>query len=91
MLEGRRGSWRPVRQWEVPGIKTLGSVRLDLTGPATTLAHKFETPLRSDMQSRYDDAEFTVEIDLSWQADPGAPPLDLACIPVPLAGPADRG
>jgi len=70
---------------EVPEIKTLGSVRLDLTGPATMLAHKFETPLRSDMQSRYDDAEFTVEIDLSWQADPAAPPLALARVPVPLA------
>jgi predicted O-methyltransferase YrrM len=70
---------------DVPEIKTVGSFRIDLTGPSTTLTHKFEAPLRSDMQSRYDDAEFTVEIDLSWQADPGAPPLALASVPAPLA------
>ena len=70
---------------EVPETRTLGSIRIDLTGPATTLMHKFDTPLRSDLPSRDDDADFTVEIDVSWNVDPGAPPLAVAHISVPRA------
>ena len=76
---------------DLPEIKTSGRVRLDLTGPATTLTRDFEAPLQPGMQSRSGDAAFTVEIDLSWDADPGAPPLVLARAPRTLASPAARG
>ena len=65
---------------DVPEFKTFGGIRLDLSGPATVLNHKFEKPMRFD-----EGAQYTFEIDLSWQADPGASSLALATIPAPLA------
>ena len=69
---------------EVVEMKSRGSVRLDLGGPAMTMEHRLATALRSDMRKA---PRFTFEIDLSWQADPGSPPLALAAVPVPLAEP----
>ena len=65
---------------DVPEFKTFGGIRLDLSGPATVLNHTFEKPMRFD-----EGAQYTFEIDLSWQADPGASSLALATIPAPLA------
>jgi predicted O-methyltransferase YrrM len=64
---------------DIPEIKTLGSIRLDLNGSASSVAHRFETPLRFDQG-----AEYTFEIDLSWQADLASSPLALARVPLPL-------
>jgi len=64
---------------DIPEIKTLGIIRLDLNGSASSVAHRFETPLRFDQG-----AEYTFEIDLSWQADMASSPLALARVPLPL-------
>ena len=45
--------------------------------------HRFEQPSRPEVA---EPDKFTFEIDVSWQADPGAPPLSLAAVPRPLAG-----
>ena len=63
-------------------IKSRGSVRLDLAGRSMLLNHGLKTTLRSKM---HDAERFTFEIDLSWQADRGAPPLALAGIPALFA------
>ncbi|SEN96117.1 Predicted O-methyltransferase YrrM [Rhodospirillales bacterium URHD0017] len=63
--------------------KTRGSVRLDLRGDASVAEHRFEQPSRPEVA---EPDKFTFEIDVSWQADPGAPPLSLAEVPRPLAG-----
>jgi len=68
---------------EVVELKSVGSVRIDLTGREVKLSHDFKTPLKSDMQSRYASVDFRFEIDLAWEADPGAPPLVLARGPLP--------
>jgi predicted O-methyltransferase YrrM len=68
-------------------LKSLGNIRIDLDGPATVRTHRLETSLRSDMAMKYDDARFSFEIGLSWKADPGAPPLALAHVPMPLTVP----
>ena len=59
-------------------MKSIGSIRLDLAGPAT-VTRKVHAPLRSDMAAA--DVRFSIEIDLSWQADPGAAALALSRIP----------
>jgi hypothetical protein len=63
--------------------KTRGSVRLDLHGDASVVEHRFGQPSRPEVA---EPDKFTFEIDVSWQADPGAPPLSLAEVPRPLAG-----
>jgi predicted O-methyltransferase YrrM len=63
---------------DVEEVKSIGSLRLDLTGP-TAVTGKLAPPLRSRIATP--DARFSFEIDLSWQADPGAAPLALASIP----------
>lgn len=63
---------------DVRELKSIGSARLDLTGPGRAVK-KLPVTLQSDMAAA--DARFTFEIDLSWQADPGAAPLALSAIP----------
>jgi predicted O-methyltransferase YrrM len=60
--------------------KSIGSVRLDLDGPAM-MVQRLPVPLQSDMATRDADARFTFEIDLSWHADAGSVPLALSDIP----------
>jgi predicted O-methyltransferase YrrM len=64
---------------DIPETRAIGSPRLDLAGSAATMVHRFPAPLRLD----YADAQFTFEIDLSWEADPGRPVLALARMPAP--------
>lgn len=66
--------------------KSLGSVRIEADGAAATLTVRFPDVMRSDMAARHADARFSFEIDLSWNADPGAPPLALQRVPSPLYG-----
>jgi hypothetical protein len=68
-------------------LKNLGNIRVELDGIATVLNHRLETSLSSDMAMKYDDARFSFEIGLSWKADPGAPSLALARVPMPLTEP----
>jgi len=58
--------------------KTIGRVRIDATD-ATTVEHAFGQPLQLPKSDKY-----TVEIDLSWQADASAPPLELTRLPEPM-------
>jgi predicted O-methyltransferase YrrM len=67
--------------------KSLGGVRVDANGEASMLAVRFPNVLHSDMAVRHADARFSFEIDLSWKADPGAPPLALQRVPSPFYGP----
>jgi hypothetical protein len=60
--------------------KKIGRVRMDIS-EATTLRHAFDTALQLP-----DGARYTVEIDMSWQADAAAPPLELASMPEPAIG-----
>jgi hypothetical protein len=48
-----------------------------------TLTHPFTSPLHTDITSRYDEVSLFFE-NLSWQADPGSPPLALLRLPTPL-------
>ncbi len=62
--------------------KSIGSITLDLKkGEGARLEHKLDTVLSSNMRSRHADAAFTFEIDLSWQAHAGCPPLALGTVP----------
>jgi hypothetical protein len=67
---------------DVVELKSSGALRLRHDGPATTLEHRFKETLRS---SRPEPDHFTFEIELSWQAGPGAPPPVLASVPALLA------
>jgi predicted O-methyltransferase YrrM len=64
--------------------KTTGSIRLVVNGPAVTIVHSFSAALHTDIKSRHADAHLLFELDLSWKADPGAPPLALASVPAPI-------
>jgi len=65
-------------------LKSLGNVRLDLDGAARILKHGLAVPLHSDMATKHADTRFSFEVDLSWHADPGAPPLVLGRLPTPI-------
>jgi predicted O-methyltransferase YrrM len=69
---------------DIVELKNIGSIRLDLGGSATSLTHPFTSPLHTDMTSRYDEVALFFEINLSWRADPGAPPLALLRVPTPI-------
>jgi hypothetical protein len=58
--------------------KKIGHVRIDVSA-ATTLRHAFDEALQLP-----DGAKYTVEIDMSWQADAACPPLELMAVPEPL-------
>jgi hypothetical protein len=63
----------------IPEIKSIGSVRLDIDGPTTSM-HRFREPMRFAPGAQY-----TTEIDLAWEADLGAPALALAMAPMPFS------
>jgi len=69
---------------DIVELKNIGSIRIDLRGSAMTLTHPFTSPLHTDMTSRYDEVGLYFEINLSWRADPGSPPLALLRVPTPL-------
>jgi predicted O-methyltransferase YrrM len=66
-------------------VKGVGSIPMRFDGAATTLVHQLATPLALDVPQAADDVRCTFEIELSWRADPGCPPLALASIPAPCA------
>jgi len=67
---------------EFDELRIDGKVRLDLDGKALALDQPFAQPVRSEMHKKHADTVFTFEVDLSWQPDPGAPPLAVASVPV---------
>ena len=65
--------------------KADGSMRLDLDGQARKIAQAFAAPLTCGAPPEdRSQADATLEIELRWTADPGAPPLALADVPAPL-------
>ena len=73
---------------DIVELKNIGSIRVDLRGSAMPVTHPFTSPLHTDMPSRYDEVRLFFEINLSWRADPGSPPLALLRVPTPLPTPA---
>ena len=61
-------------------------IRLDVDGTAKQIVHPFDAPLRTDIHETFDDAAKIFEIDMSWIADPGMPPLALSALPAPWEG-----
>lgn len=62
-------------------LQAEGAVRIELDGPAKTLACRFDEPLAIVVPAQHGEASFTFEVDLSWRPDAGSPPLALADIP----------
>jgi predicted O-methyltransferase YrrM len=61
-----------------------GSVRIEADGDRTAIDHALGRTLSVVSPPEYDDQLFTLEFDLSWQADPGTSPLALATLPTPI-------
>ena len=61
-----------------------GSVRLDVGEGEASIDHPLGRTLSVVSPPEYDDQLFTLELDLSWQADAGSPPLALATLPAPI-------
>ncbi|SEP48126.1 Methyltransferase domain-containing protein [Rhodospirillales bacterium URHD0017] len=64
--------------------KRVGVILVKLDGSARTVAHELAQPMRFQASANAIDPKSTFEIELCWQADPGAPPLALASLPSPL-------
>jgi hypothetical protein len=62
-------------------FKSVGRVSLDLAGSPSTVTHEMAEPLACNMPPGRGPASYTVEVDLSWQANHGAPPLALSSLP----------
>jgi hypothetical protein len=70
-------------QW-VKEERIEGSVRIEAGDGEASIDHLLGRTLSVVSPPEYDDQLFTLELDLSWQADPGSPPLALATLPVPI-------
>lgn len=70
-------------QW-VKEERIEGSVRIEVGDGDVSMDHLLARTLSVVSPTEYDDQLFTLELDLSWQADPGSPPLALATLPVPI-------
>jgi hypothetical protein len=60
-------------------LKTIGRLALEPHGKPRAIVHPLADRLAIDDMPA--DAAFTVEIDLSWQADPGSTHLALSDVP----------
>ena len=61
-----------------------GSARIEVAHREASIDHPLGRTLSVVSPPEYDDELFTLEFDLSWQADAGSPPLALATLPVPI-------
>jgi predicted O-methyltransferase YrrM len=61
-----------------------GSAWIDVGKGGASIDHSLGRILSVVSPPEYDDQLFTLEFDLSWQADPGSPPVALATLPVPI-------
>jgi predicted O-methyltransferase YrrM len=62
-----------------------GSVRIEVDDEVAQVEHRFDQPMTVSAPPEYNDALFTLELDLSWQADGESPPLSLRDLPAPLS------
>lgn len=73
--------FRAFRQNAAPlEAKAIGRLRIE-AADATTIEHRFRQALELP-----DNARYTIEVDLSWQADAGNSPLALSAAPEPIVG-----
>jgi predicted O-methyltransferase YrrM len=70
-------------QW-VKEERIEGSVRIEVGDGEASIDHLLARTLSVASPPEYDDQLFTLELDLSWQADPDSPPLALTTLPVPI-------
>lgn len=70
-------------QW-VKEERIEGNVRIEVAQGEASIDHLLARTLSVVSPPEYDDQLFTLELDLSWQADAGSPPLALARLPVPI-------
>jgi predicted O-methyltransferase YrrM len=68
----------------VEEVRHEGSVRIDAPVSGKTVEHRFDRAMSVTAPSEFDDALYTLELDLSWQADPGTSQLALEALPQPL-------
>lgn len=61
--------------------KAVGQVRIDTRTKSGTLECRFVTVLRTDLHERFSDVHRSIEVDMSWLADDGMPPLMLRKLP----------
>jgi predicted O-methyltransferase YrrM len=61
-----------------------GSARIEVAHGEASIDHLLGRTLAVVSPPEYDDALFTLELDLSWQADAGSPPLSLEKLPAPI-------
>ncbi len=59
-------------------------MRIEVGDGAAAIDHLLERTLSVVSPPEYNDPLFTLELDLSWQADSGSPPLALATLPGPI-------
>ena len=70
-------------QW-VKEERIEGSVRIEVVNGEASIDHLLGHTLSVVSPPEYDDRLFTLELDLSWQADAGSTPLALVKSPVPI-------
>jgi SAM-dependent methyltransferase len=61
-----------------------GSARIDAQESEVSIDHRFNQAMVVTAPPEFNDALFTLELDLAWRADPGEPPLALATLPSPI-------
>ena len=61
-----------------------GSLRLDVTDVPAKVDHSFERSLSVVAPPEFEEVLFTLEFDLSWQAEGDSGPLALAALPTPI-------
>ncbi len=70
-------------QW-IKEERIEGSVRIEVVEVEASIDHLLGRTLSVVSPPEYDDQRFTLELDFSWQADPGSPPLALATLPTSI-------
>ena len=59
-------------------------MRIEAGDGEAAIDHLLERTLSVVSPPEYNDQLFTLELDLSWQADANSPPLALAALPAPI-------
>jgi predicted O-methyltransferase YrrM len=78
-LRGFANKNRWVKEERLDGALELAVDRKD-----ARVEHRFPRAMAVTVPPEYDDALYTLEFDLSWQADKGSPPLALTRLPTPI-------
>ncbi|CAN5884980.1 hypothetical protein BH11PSE3_BH11PSE3_03980 [soil metagenome] len=66
-------------------VKSIGFLPIRCDGSPTILVHRLATPLNVAAIESREELKYTFEIELSWAADEGRPPLALTSLPAILS------